>query len=140
MNARTIAFWIGLAAFALMAVLALTPLAWQLERRPSESYPELAFLGIGLPFGTISLTAGGLLAWNSASRPASNVSGLRLVSLLSLFGCGALLGLTFTPPDLVSPVAAGVALNALLIGAPVLGLVTAILATAPLINRRGRVS
>ncbi|PVM89772.1 hypothetical protein DDF67_11820 [Caulobacter endophyticus] len=134
------AFWVGLAAFALMAVLGLTPLVWQVQGRPSESYPELVFLGIGLPLGVISLTAGALLAWNSASRTASNVSGLRLMSLLSLLGCGGLLGLTFAPPDLVSFAFAELMLNAFFVGAPLLGLATVILATGPLIKRRARVS
>lgn len=139
MNARTITFWVGLAAFALMAVLGLTPLAWQFQGRPSESYPELVFLGIGLPLSVIALTAGGLLAWDSASRTASNVYGLRLMWVLSLVGCGGLLGLTFAPPDLVSPEFAGLALNALFVGAPLLVLAMVIVATGPLIKRRRRV-
>lgn len=136
MNGRTTAFWVGLVAFASMATLSLTPVAWELQGRPSESYPELAFLGIGLPLSLISLAAGALLGWNSASRPASNLFGLRLLSLLSLLGCGLLLGLTLAPAKLFPSERAGLALNAPLVGAVLLGFATAVLAIAPLIRRR----
>jgi hypothetical protein len=123
-----------------MAVLGLTPVAWELQGRPSETYPELVFLALGLPLSLISLAAGALLAWNSASRTASNLFGLRLLSLLSLLECGVLLGLTLAPVNLFPSESAGLALNALFVGAVLLGFATAVLAIAPVIGRRARAS
>ena len=45
-----------------MSVLAFTPIAWTLSGR-GESYPELAYFGLGLPTALIAILAGALLAW-----------------------------------------------------------------------------
>ena len=71
MKAQIGSFVAGLAAFFLMAAMGLTPLAWRLQGRPSESYPEILFLALGLPLGAIAVMAGALLAWNATNRAPS---------------------------------------------------------------------
>lgn len=131
MSARTVPFLAGLIALVAMAILGFTPIAWHLQGRPSESYPEFMFVALGMPLSLISTVAGALLVWNSASRAASNIFGLRIVSVLSLVGCGTLLAITFAPTDLASSGMLGFALNALFIGALLLGLAMVILAIIP---------
>jgi hypothetical protein len=107
MNARIALFVLGLAAIAAMAVFGLTPLAWELQGRPSESYPELLFLSLGLPLATTSTIAGALLVWNAKAREPGNLRLLVLIATLALVGCGAVLVLglapSFTVPIVTDP-------------------------------------
>lgn len=48
---------------ALMIVGATTPIVWELTGRPSESYPELVFTFIGLPFALLLLLTASANFW-----------------------------------------------------------------------------
>jgi hypothetical protein len=57
------AVWLSAAFLAVMFLLAATPLAWILQGRPSESYPELLFLGFGVPLGLALVLLSGARLW-----------------------------------------------------------------------------
>jgi hypothetical protein len=54
---------LALAILLLMFVLAATPLLWILGGRQSESYPEYAALGFGVPFGLLCVVVAGVRFW-----------------------------------------------------------------------------
>lgn len=54
---RRVLCGVTVAAIASMGVLAFTPIAWTLSGRPDESYPEITFIGIGLPSALVALAA-----------------------------------------------------------------------------------
>jgi hypothetical protein len=51
-----------------MAVLSFTPLMWILMGRPSESYPELLFIGFGLPLGVAFVCVAAWRFWKKNRR------------------------------------------------------------------------
>jgi hypothetical protein len=53
----------SLAPFAVMMVLAGTPVLWILTGRQSETYPELVALGIGVPVSLLFVLAAGIRFW-----------------------------------------------------------------------------
>jgi len=80
-----------------MCVLAFTPLAWIVAGRPDETYPELAFFGIGLPSAIVALVAI-LLAGRRLVLP-SRVRTFVLASacMLGLAICAVLVGMMALP-------------------------------------------
>lgn len=59
---RFIPLVLALVGLGAMSVFAFTPLVWEWEGRPSESYPEILYVSLGLPAALVAVTAGVLLA------------------------------------------------------------------------------
>jgi hypothetical protein len=59
---------LGLAILAIGLVFGLTNWAWLLEGRPSESYPEIFYLGMVAPIGLALSVIGGLWARHVTRR------------------------------------------------------------------------
>jgi len=74
-----------------MGVLSFTPLAWEIGGR-GETYPELLYAGLGLPFALIATVAGALLAWTATeARPADwSVRALRIIVAAAVSVCAGL--------------------------------------------------
>jgi hypothetical protein len=53
---------------ALIALLVLTPLAWNLMGRPDETYPEIVYLALGGPPALILLVASSVIALRGSQR------------------------------------------------------------------------
>ena len=53
----------AIAILLLMFILASTPLLWILTGRQSESYPEYAALGFGVPIGLLCVLIAGVRFW-----------------------------------------------------------------------------
>ncbi len=53
----------SLALFAVMLILAGTPVLWILGGRQNEHYPELAVLGIGVPLSVVLILIAGIRFW-----------------------------------------------------------------------------
>lgn len=66
------AFIASLIILTSMLILAGTPLAWIISGRPAESYPELLFLGIGVPVGLILTVITGVIFWYKNFRLKSS--------------------------------------------------------------------
>jgi hypothetical protein len=54
---------VAVAVLIVMFVLAATPILWILGGRQSESYPEYAALGFGVPFGLLCVVVAGVRFW-----------------------------------------------------------------------------
>jgi hypothetical protein len=67
---------LSVAFAALIAVLVLTPLAWNLMGRPNETYPELFYLAFGAPpalfllMGSTAIALLGAAKFGGPMRPA----------------------------------------------------------------------
>ena len=62
---------LAIAFLLVMLTFGATPIFWILQGRPNESYPELLFLGIGLPLGVVLVAAAGTNFWSkNRKRPA----------------------------------------------------------------------
>jgi hypothetical protein len=57
------ALWVSILLLAVMLVLGVTPIVWILMGRPNDSYPELAFLGLGIPLAVLLVVLAGCRAW-----------------------------------------------------------------------------
>ncbi|MCV9997737.1 hypothetical protein OE766_05715 [Pararhizobium sp. YC-54] len=64
--ARYVGLFSGVVCVLVMAVLAVTPLAWQAMGRPDETYPEMAYMMFGMPLAIVSLVAGINVAYHGA--------------------------------------------------------------------------
>jgi len=53
---------------AVIAILVMTPLAWNLMGKPDETYPELGFLAFGAPPALILLVASTVIAIRGSPR------------------------------------------------------------------------
>lgn len=62
---------IGLVLAAIGLLLGLTDWAWRLEGSPSESYPEIFFLGVVAPLGLIIAALGGVWSWSFGRRASA---------------------------------------------------------------------
>jgi hypothetical protein len=118
-----------------MAVFAFTPLAWMLQGRPDESYPEIVFGLIGLPLALIVLAAG---AWAIRTRGANTRLALRAVAGLAVAGCVGLLAAALLPERFLSGGVAAFLLNTACLAAPVLVAALAVLAVQAALRRRNR--
>lgn len=99
---RRVLCGVTVAAIASMGVLAITPIAWTLSGRPDESYPEITFIGIGLPSALVALAAfliaGRMLVRQSRTRTYV----LTAVCMLALANCVVLIAIVGLPESLVS--------------------------------------
>jgi hypothetical protein len=59
---------VGLTLATVGVLFGLTDWAWRLEGSPSESYPEIFFLGIVTPVGLIVAALGGIWSWAFGRR------------------------------------------------------------------------
>jgi hypothetical protein len=131
MNRRLIPLLVASIMLVANLVLALTPAAWILQGRTSESYPEVAFLMLGVPLASISAVAGIFIARNQAGRSPANRYGLNFVAALGIAGNVALLLVNFVPPPLVGSKATAAILNSVGLGALVIGLALVVLIAFP---------
>jgi hypothetical protein len=60
--------WTGVAMTLISNLLAFTPVVWYLSGSPSESYPELFFLGFFIPVSLLVLLVGAIHAWVVVQR------------------------------------------------------------------------
>ena len=63
-------FWLLCALLFLfvMVLLTLTPIVWNLEGRPAESYPELLFGLYGVPLGLLLVVTALINLWLKRKR------------------------------------------------------------------------
>jgi hypothetical protein len=82
---------------AVIAVLVMTPLAWNLMGRPDETYPEIVYFALGAPPALILLVASSVIAL----RGSQNLGGALRAALRPLWLCIAvavvLAALVLTP-------------------------------------------
>ena len=89
MNAKRYALLVaGILAFAVMVLFAATPIAWIRAGKPDESYPELLYIGLGLPAALIAIVAGALQAKFLPSRPKAALIPLQATASLAILVCG----------------------------------------------------
>lgn len=107
MFARFLPLCVSVLFAAVIAVLVMTPLAWNLMGRPDETYPELIYLAFGAPPAFILLAASTVIALLGAHE----VGGPLRPALRPLWLCMAVtLGfaaLLLTPVGNVIPEGAG---------------------------------
>jgi hypothetical protein len=63
-------FWLlcALLFLAVMMVFSMTPVVWNLEGRPAESYPELFFWLYGVPVGLLLVVVALVNLWLKRKR------------------------------------------------------------------------
>jgi hypothetical protein len=104
-----------------MVLFATTPIAWATAGRPDESYPELVYLGLGMPAALIAIVAGALFAKFSSSQPKAALIPLQATASFALLVCGWLVVAGLGPNNPTFDALVGHSLNALFaVGLPVL--------------------
>ncbi|KQY35412.1 hypothetical protein ASD38_02285 [Caulobacter sp. Root487D2Y] len=104
---------LGVLAFAAMALLAFTPIAWMRAGRPDESYPEILYVSLGLPAALIAILAGYMFAKFFALRPRPALIPLQATTLLATLVCGWLVVVGLGPNSRAFDAFAGPSLTAL---------------------------
>jgi hypothetical protein len=106
-----------------MSLFAFTPTLWIHDGRAEESYPELVYLGLGLPAALIAAVASMLDLRFSSSRSSRSRAPARLVALVAMGSCVWLSLIGLAPTDGALASIAGPTLEILLnIGLPVLAI------------------
>lgn len=99
---RFLALVAALAALVVMWRLSDTPLVWEWMGRPSEVYPEVAFLVFGVPAAIVAIASGAWVAikahptatrsWTLTLARIVNVIALAICAWLCWFALSAFLG------------------------------------------------
>lgn len=99
---RFLALIAALAALAAMWNFTSTSMVWEWMGRPSEVYPEMAFLVFGLPAAIVAIASGVWIAikarasasqsWTLTLARGANVIGLAICAWLCWFALSAFLG------------------------------------------------
>lgn len=118
---RYVLLAIGLLAFAVMGLFAVTPIAWISAGRPNEIYPELLYAGLGLPAALIAVVAGAVVAKLSPTRPRSALVPLHACGVSAVLVCTWLAAVGLGPSNASFDALVGSSLNALFsFGLPIL--------------------
>ena len=103
----------GIVAFVVMVLFAMMPIAWVSAGKPDESYPELLYVGLGLPAALIAIIAGALHAKFSPSRTRGALMPLQATTLFAILVCSWLIVVGLGPNTPTFNSFVGPSLNAL---------------------------
>lgn len=135
---RWISPWLVAGALALIAMLvfSFTPLAWVWGGRESESYPEIAAFGLGVPLAIIALSAAALALWTAPRGMGRRTSILKSLCGTALLGCGVLIAGFFIPAT--DPDWLGAAWSAAFVAMPLLALALVVIGVSAFMGRPQR--